>query len=80
MKQVQITCDRCGLSIEPLDSAYNAQRAAGGGSLVVLERTNGGMGHNQVPLNGWHFHYLCFCDVVTAIRSTFRAPTTKAEG
>lgn len=67
MRNTRTVCDKCGLSVEPLDTKFNTQHVAGGGSLVVLARTNGGMGHNQVPLDGWHFHYLCFCEVVKAI-------------
>lgn len=67
MKNTVIACDKCGLTIEPLDSAFDTQRVAGGGSLATLARIGGGMGHNQVPFDGWHFHYLCFCDVVEAI-------------
>jgi hypothetical protein len=68
MKEVRYACDKCGLGIEPLDDGFNGQQIAGDGSLVVLARVNGGIGHNQVRFDGWHFHYLCFCDVVTAIK------------
>jgi hypothetical protein len=67
MIQQTITCDRCGLLIEPLDDAFDGARIAGGGSLIALQRTNGGLYHNQVPPDGWHFHYLCFGTVVEAL-------------
>lgn len=67
MRETTITCDKCGLLIEPLDPAFNTQQVAGGGSLASLGRTSGGMGHNRVPLEGWDFHYLCFCEVIRAI-------------
>lgn len=70
MKEHQITCDKCGLLIEPLDPDFNAHHVAGGGSLLVLECTNGGMGHNQIPFGGWHFHYLCATKVISAIRAS----------
>lgn len=72
MRTTTIICDRCGLSIEPLDPAFDRQRVAGGGSLASLGRTSGGVGHNQVPYDGWDFHYLCFCVVVSAIVATLK--------
>lgn len=61
MKEVKITCDKCKLSIEPLDKSF-----AGHSSLSVLHYS-GQLGHNQVPSDGWHFHYSCFCEIVSAI-------------
>jgi hypothetical protein len=53
--------------IEPLDDAFADARVAGGGSLITLQRTNDGLYYNQVPFDGWHFHYLCFGTVVEAL-------------
>jgi hypothetical protein len=75
--ETKVTCDRCGLSIEPLDDAFFARNIAGGGSLVTLQRTNGGMGHNGIPPAGWHFHYLCFSVVVDAITKTLTQAQNK---
>jgi hypothetical protein len=72
MIETKITCDKCGLLVKPLDPEFDARSIAGGGSLVILDRTNGGMGHNRVPPRGWHFHYLCFSVVVNAILSVLQ--------
>lgn len=58
-----VTCDKCGLSIEPRDEMYR-----GVGEMVTLYY-NSMLGHNQVPLNGWQFHYSCFSVVVAAVLS-----------
>lgn len=62
MRKVTITCDKCKLLIEPLDSNFQGS----GNSLSVLSY-NGLLGHNQVPSDGWHFHYACLCEIVLAI-------------
>ena len=67
MRETKFTCDKCKLSIEPLDPAFKTHNVAAAGSLVTLARVSGGMYHNQVPHEGWDFHYLCFSEVVTAI-------------
>lgn len=54
MIDVRYTCDRCKATINDLPP-------------VILERVSGGLGHSQVPANGWHFHYNCFHGVVAAI-------------
>lgn len=66
MQEVKYTCDKCGLSIQPLDPAFQ-----GAGELIIIARVNGGMGHNRIPFNGWHFHYSCCSIVVDAIIKTF---------
>lgn len=45
----------------------------GEGSLVEISRTGGGMGHNGIPLQGWHFHYACFSAVAQAVKATFES-------
>lgn len=70
MKEVRITCDKCKLSIEPLSEKFDGQHMLGAETLVTLARVGGGWGHNQVPVDGWHFHYLCFHSVVNAILRT----------
>lgn len=66
MQTITITCDKCGLLIEPLSDQFQGRQIAGGGSLSTLSYT-GVMGHNGVPPDGWHFHYLCFIQVVSTI-------------
>lgn len=70
MIETVITCDKCGLTVEPIDPSFDSY-IAGGGSLVVLQRgADGGLGHNKIPFGGWHFHYACVLPVVNAILAT----------
>lgn len=62
MKTVTITCDKCG---EPIKD-----------SVCGLVYT-GPLGHNQIPTEGWHFHYKCLSQVVDVILKTF--VTTNSE-
>lgn len=57
-----ITCDKCGQEIK--DS-------------VCTLLYDGLLGHNQVPPNGWQFHYNCFCVVVNAIRGVLPDRATR---
>lgn len=68
MREIKTTCDKCGLLIEPLDEKFEGS----GSSLAVLSYS-GQLGHNQVPLGGWHFHYSCFCQIINAIRKELLA-------
>lgn len=61
MIEVKTTCDLCKLAIKLADRC--------------TLQYSGIMGHNQVPLSGWHFHYSCFCKIVAAILAKLNEST-----
>ena len=66
-KEVKYICDKCGLLIDGNTTPeIGGMRIAGGGELCILTY-EGLMGHNKVPMDGWHFHYYCFCEIVRKI-------------
>ncbi len=64
MRDIKYSCDSCGKIID----GKAIDNIAGGGTLCVLNY-EGSLYHNQVPQNGWHYHYSCFCKVVRAINA-----------
>lgn len=55
MKETKYICDYCKKDITPAT-----------GSLAILYY-QGQLGHNQVPSEGWQYHYPCFSKLVVLI-------------
>lgn len=72
MKEVKYTCDKCKLVIDgsttPENQEISRMRILGGGELCTLVYS-GIMGHNEVPVDGWHFHYFCFLSIPTILNN-----------
>lgn len=66
MKKVEYTCDKCGKTIngKGIEGSY----MAGSGELCTLIY-QGSMGHNKFSTDK-HYHYECFCEIVSLINSS----------
>lgn len=57
MREVKTTCDVCGEIIGDRETPC----------ALYFQSS---LGHNQVPVNGWDFHYRCFSKVLRAINDS----------